>query len=41
MYSSSGTDYNEDNKGNIGIGFGFGEENLKIPYYLIDSLKRS
>ena len=38
LYSSGGTDYHGDNRGNIEIGFG--EGNLKIPYSLIDSLKK-
>lgn len=38
LYSSGGTDYHGANRGNIKIGFG--EGNLKIPYSLIDSLKR-
>ena len=38
LYSSGGTDYHGTNRGNIEIGFG--ERNLKIPYSLIDSLKR-
>ena len=38
LYSSGGTDYHGANRGNIEIGFG--EGGLKIPYSLIDSLKR-
>lgn len=38
LYSSGGTDYHGTNRGNIEIGFG--EGNLKIPYSLIDSLKK-
>ena len=38
LYSSGGTDYHGANRGNIEIGFGEGD--LKIPYSLIDSLKR-
>ena len=38
LYSSGGTDYHGTNRGNIEIGFG--EGNLKIPYSLIDILKK-
>ena len=38
LYSSGGTDYHGANRKNIEIGFG--EGNLRIPYSLIDNLKR-